>query len=82
MNILVIGSGGREHAIIKSISKSKKCSKIYALPGNGGTESLADNIEGSQVEIIENCGHMILLEEAGKSLGILKKFIRKHHPKE
>ena len=46
MNILVIGSGGREHAIIKSISKSKKCSKIYALPGNGGTESLADNIEG------------------------------------
>ena len=46
MNILVIGSGGREHAIINSISKSKKCSKIYALPGNGGTESLADNIEG------------------------------------
>ena len=46
MNILVIGSGGREHAIIKSISKSKKCSKIYALPGNGGTELLADNIEG------------------------------------
>ena len=46
MNILVIGSGGREHAIIKSISKSKKCSKIYALPGNGGTESLAVNIEG------------------------------------
>ena len=46
MNILVIGSGGREHAIIKSISKSKKCSKIYALPGNGGTESLADNIAG------------------------------------
>jgi phosphoribosylamine--glycine ligase len=46
MNILVIGSGGREHAIINSISKSKKCSKIYALPGNGGTELLADNIEG------------------------------------
>ena len=46
MNILVIGSGGREHAIIKSISKSKKCSKIYALPGNGGTEVLANNIEG------------------------------------
>ncbi len=46
MNILVIGSGGREHAIIKSISKSKKCSKIYALPGNGGTELLADNIKG------------------------------------
>jgi phosphoribosylamine--glycine ligase len=46
MNILVIGSGGREHAIITSISNSDKCSKIYALPGNGGTELLAENIEG------------------------------------
>ena len=45
-------------------------------------KKLADNIEGSQVEIIENCGHMILLEEAGKSLKILKKFIRKNHPTE
>ena len=46
MNILVIGAGWREHAIITSISKSDKCSKIYALPGNGGTELLAENIEG------------------------------------
>ena len=43
-------------------------------------KKLADNIENSEVEIIENCGHMILLEEAGKSLEILKKFIRKNHP--
>ena len=43
---------------------------------------LADSIEGSEVQIIENCGHMILLEEAGKSLEILKKFIRKNHPTE
>ena len=46
MNILVIGSGGREHAIITSISNSNKCSKIYALPGNGGTALLAENIDG------------------------------------
>ena len=45
-------------------------------------KKLAANIEGSEVEIIENCGHMILLEEAGKSLEILKKFIRKNHPTE
>ena len=44
MNILVIGSGGREHAIINYISKSNKCSKIFALPGNGGTESLAETL--------------------------------------
>ena len=46
MNILVLGSGGREHAIIKSMSKSKKCTKLYALPGNGGTSLLAQNIQG------------------------------------
>ena len=45
-------------------------------------KKLADNIENSEVEIIENCGHMILLEEAGKSLELLKKFIRKNHPAE
>ena len=47
MNILVLGSGGREHAIIKSMSKSKKCTKLYALPGNGGTSLLAQNIQGN-----------------------------------
>ncbi len=36
MNILVIGGGGREHAVVKALKKSKKCEKIYALPGNGG----------------------------------------------
>ncbi len=42
MNILVIGSGGREHAIIRALKKSPKCEKIYALPGNGG---IADDAE-------------------------------------
>ena len=36
MKILVVGGGGREHAIIKSIKKNKNVSTIYALPGNGG----------------------------------------------
>ncbi len=36
MNILVVGGGGREHAIIKKLRKSEKAEKIYALPGNGG----------------------------------------------
>ena len=43
-------------------------------------KKLADNITGSEIEIIENCGHMILLEEADKSLAILKRFIKKNHP--
>lgn len=36
MNILVVGGGGREHAIIKALKKSPDADKIYALPGNGG----------------------------------------------
>ncbi len=45
MIICIIGSGGREHAICKSISISPKVSKIYCMPGNAGTERLAKNID-------------------------------------
>ncbi|MBL6654843.1 MAG: phosphoribosylamine--glycine ligase [Flavobacteriaceae bacterium] len=46
MNVLVLGSGGREHAIITSFTNSKLVNKIYALPGNGGTGTIATNIQG------------------------------------
>ena len=36
MNILVVGGGGREHAVVKALKQNKKVEKIYALPGNGG----------------------------------------------
>jgi phosphoribosylamine--glycine ligase len=42
MRILVVGGGGREHAIIKALKKSKKAEKIYALPGNGGIAADAE----------------------------------------
>ena len=44
MNIAVIGSGGREHAICRSIVNSKKLKKIYCIPGNAGTENIAKNV--------------------------------------
>ena len=44
MNIAVLGSGGREHAICESLIKSKKIKKLFCLPGNGGTASIAQNI--------------------------------------
>ena len=36
MDILVVGGGGREHAVIKALKKSRRAGKIYCLPGNGG----------------------------------------------
>jgi len=45
MIICIIGSGGREHSICKTISLSSKISKIYCMPGNAGTQLLAKNIE-------------------------------------
>ena len=45
MNVLVIGSGGREHAIVNSFYKSDSVNKIFAIPGNGGTDLLAINID-------------------------------------
>ena len=44
MNVGLIGSGGREHAICKSLKNSNKIDKIYCLPGNAGTSDIAENI--------------------------------------
>ncbi|MBI9072709.1 MAG: phosphoribosylamine--glycine ligase [Melioribacteraceae bacterium] len=44
MNVVLIGSGGREHALARKISKSKSLSKLYILPGNPGTGALGENV--------------------------------------
>ena len=44
MNLAVIGSGGREHAICYKLHQSKKLEKLICIPGNAGTEELAENI--------------------------------------
>jgi phosphoribosylamine--glycine ligase len=44
MNILVLGSGGREHAFAWKISQSPRCNKLYIAPGNAGTGSLGENV--------------------------------------
>tara|TARA_B100000795_G_scaffold269219_1_gene257970 strand:+ start:969 stop:2234 length:1266 start_codon:yes stop_codon:yes gene_type:complete len=44
MNVGIIGSGGREHAICVALSKSSKIGKLYCFPGNAGTAEIAENI--------------------------------------
>ena len=42
MKVLVVGGGGREHAIIRALSKNKRITKIYSAPGNGGISRMAE----------------------------------------
>ncbi|TCI84631.1 phosphoribosylamine--glycine ligase [Tenacibaculum sp. M341] len=44
MNILILGSGGREHAFAYKLSQSKKINKLFVAPGNAGTDAIATNI--------------------------------------
>ncbi len=58
MNILLIGSGGREHTIAKSLSKSKKLKNLYCIPGNAGIEEVAacyNKDISNKKEILEFC---------------------------
>ena len=58
MKILIIGNGGREHALTWAISQNPRCTKIYCSPGNAGTAELATNIYidiTSNNKILETC---------------------------
>ena len=61
MNILVVGGGGREHAIVATLAKSPRVDKLYCAPGNGGIAALAEcvpvmatDIEGVVKFALEN----------------------------
>ena len=51
MNVLVIGSGGREHAIVEALSRSPKNPKIYCAPGNAGIAQLAECVAIKDTEV-------------------------------
>lgn len=82
MKVLVIGKGGREHAITEAVSRSKRVSKIYAAPGNPGMAALAEcvNIADSDVEGLltfaqeQKIDLTIVGPEATLALGIVDVF--------
>ncbi len=56
MKILLLGSGGREHALAWKIAQSEKCEKLYIAPGNAGTQNVGENVamKADDFEAIKN----------------------------
>ena len=52
MNILLLGSGGREHAFASKLLQSSNCSQLYVSPGNAGTNAIAKNVKLDSFEEI------------------------------
>ena len=64
MNILVIGSGGREHTLVWKLSQSPKVNKIYCAPGNAGIASLAECIDIG----VEDINQLVLFAKVNKAI--------------
>jgi phosphoribosylamine--glycine ligase len=58
MNILLLGSGGREHAIAYKIAQSKQCTQLFIAPGNAGTDQVGENVALDAMDF-EAVGHFI-----------------------
>lgn len=61
MNILIIGSGGREHAFAWKMAQSKKCDKLFVAPGNAGTSQIATNVD-IKVDDFEGLKKLVISE--------------------
>ena len=62
MKVVIIGSGGREHAICENLKNSSKIDKVFCIPGNAGTEEIAENIN-IELSNFENIKNFILERE-------------------
>src|SRR3984885_5227610 len=88
MKILVLGSGGREHALVWKLRQSARVSKVYCAPGNGG---IADEVECLGVDL-KNLEAMVALgqqlrpdltvvgPELPLTLGVVDEFTRRGWP--
>ena len=78
INILLLGSGGREHALAKKLSESPRCGALYIAPGNGGTAQVGENValdaeDGAAVAAFaagHDCGLVVIGPEAPLVAGV------------
>jgi phosphoribosylamine--glycine ligase len=85
MKILIVGSGGREHALAWRMAKSPRAEKIYCAPGNGGTRLVAENIPFADTDIAgladfaerEKIGLTVVGPEIPLTMGIVDEFERR-----
>ena len=84
MRILVVGSGGREHALVWKIAQSKLCAKLFCAPGNGGIAQVAECIDIQADDISgllefarkEKIGLTVVGPEKALALGMVDEFIK------
>src|SRR4051812_13328682 len=82
MDILIVGSGGREHALAWKLAQSSRVGKIYVAPGNGGTQMVGQNVPILATDIQEllkfaqekNIGLTVVGSEEPLALGIVDLF--------
>lgn len=87
MKVLIIGSGGREHALAVALKKSKRVSQIFVAPGNAGTAKIAENvpIPAKNIELLlkfvqEHAVNLTIVgPELPLTLGIVDEFQRAGH---
>lgn len=82
VNVLVVGSGGREHALSWKLSQSTKVDKVFTAPGNGGTQNNVDisveDLDGLADFAQKNNCFTVVGPEAPLALGIVDKFNEKN----
>ena len=81
-NVLIIGSGGREHAFVWKLAQSPRVGKLFVTPGNGGTQQIAENVPidaddiAGLVRFVEsnNIGLTVVGPDDSLALGIVDAF--------
>jgi phosphoribosylamine--glycine ligase len=88
VKVLIVGSGGREHALAWKIAQSPRAEKVYCAPGNGGTRLVAENVPLAETDIAgladfaerERIGLTVVGPEVPLTMGLVDEFEKRRLP--